>query len=88
MTIQATAVGRYAIQLAKLSGMKVATTASPSKWDTLKKLGADLCVDYKVSAASDFFPTIVLPVVPLQDPNVTEKLKQGTTDSIECGLDK
>ena len=45
---QSTAVGQYAIQLAKLSGLKVATTASPSRWETLKAYGADLIVDYKV----------------------------------------
>jgi NADPH:quinone reductase-like Zn-dependent oxidoreductase len=44
----ATAVGQYAIQLAKLSGLKVATTASPHRWETLKSFGADLIVDYKV----------------------------------------
>jgi len=42
-----TSVGRFAIQLAKLSGLKVATTASPKNWDRLKTLGADLVVDYK-----------------------------------------
>ena len=42
-------MGQYAIQLAKFSGFKVATTASPSRWDGLKALGADIVVDYKVS---------------------------------------
>lgn len=45
---QNTSVGRFAIQLAKLSGLKVATTASRKNWDRLKELGADLVVDYKV----------------------------------------
>lgn len=40
-------VGSYAIQLAKLSGLKVATTASPKRWDLLKSYGADLLVDYR-----------------------------------------
>jgi len=42
-----TSVGIYAIQLAKLSGLRVAVTASPKKWDYLKSLGADFLVDYK-----------------------------------------
>lgn len=42
-----TSVGQYAIQLAKLSGLKVATTASPKKHDLVKSLGADFVVDYK-----------------------------------------
>ena len=45
---QATSVGQYAIQLAKLSGLRVATTASEKKWDLVKGLGADVVVDYKV----------------------------------------
>lgn len=80
-------MGRYAIQLAKLSGLKVATTASQSKWDTLKKLGADLIVDYKASVEFRLFHRRILRVVRLQDPLVAEKLKQGTHDSIEYGLD-
>jgi len=63
-----TAVGQYAIQLAKLSGLKVATTASEKKWDLVKGLGADLVVDYK-------------------DPDVIKKLKEGTNDGIQYGLD-
>ncbi|KLO04399.1 GroES-like protein [Schizopora paradoxa] len=42
-----TAVGRYAIQLAKLSGFKVATTASEKNWAKLKEYGADVVFDYK-----------------------------------------
>ena len=48
--VQNTSVGRFAIQLAKFSGLKVATTASPKNWDRLKDLGADLIVDYKASS--------------------------------------
>jgi D-arabinose 1-dehydrogenase-like Zn-dependent alcohol dehydrogenase len=43
-----TAVGQYAIQLAKLAGLKIATTASPAKHELVKSLGADFVVDYKV----------------------------------------
>lgn len=39
-------VGAYAIQLAKLSGYKVVATASPSNFDYVKSLGADVVVDY------------------------------------------
>lgn len=47
-----TAVGQYTIQLAKLAGLKVATTASPAKHDLVKSLGADVVVDYKVGPIS------------------------------------
>jgi len=63
-----TAVGQYAIQLAKLAGFRVATTASPRRWEMLKKFGADVIVDYK-------------------DPDVVKKLKEGTNDTIQYGLD-
>lgn len=45
-------VGQFVIQLAKLSGCHVVTTASPSRWEHLKGLGADECFDYKVRTAS------------------------------------
>jgi len=63
-----TAVGQYAIQLAKLAGLRVATTASPKRWDLMKSLGADVMVDYK-------------------DPDVIKKLKEGTNNEIQYGLD-
>ncbi|KAL1672235.1 chaperonin 10-like protein [Schizophyllum commune] len=44
-----TAVGHHAVQLAKLSGLKVFVTASPAAWDELKALGADHTFDYKDS---------------------------------------
>eukprot|EP01116_Phalansterium_solitarium_P020193 TRINITY_DN5891_c0_g1_i1.p1 TRINITY_DN5891_c0_g1~~TRINITY_DN5891_c0_g1_i1.p1 ORF type:complete len:340 (-),score=140.96 TRINITY_DN5891_c0_g1_i1:132-1151(-) len=42
----ATSVGQYAIQLAKLSGLKVFTTASKQNHELLKSLGADFIFDY------------------------------------------
>ncbi|KAI0796243.1 GroES-like protein [Irpex lacteus] len=42
-----TSVGLYAIQLAKISGLKVVTTASPRNHELLKSLGADAIFDYK-----------------------------------------
>jgi len=44
-----TSVGIYAIQLAKLCGLKVVTTASKKNHDLLKSFGADACFDYKDS---------------------------------------
>lgn len=43
----ATAVGSFAIQLAKLSGVNVATTASPKQWASLRSYGADVVLDYR-----------------------------------------
>ena len=39
-------VGTYAVQLAKRAGLKVATTAAASDAPTLRRLGADLVIDY------------------------------------------
>lgn len=47
--MQASAVGQYAIQLGKIAGLRVATTASPKNHEKLRDLGADYVVDYKVS---------------------------------------
>ncbi|KIJ39290.1 hypothetical protein M422DRAFT_32775 [Sphaerobolus stellatus SS14] len=41
-----TSVGQYAIQLAKISGYKVVTVASPHNYELVKSLGADLVFDY------------------------------------------
>ena len=43
-------VGTYAIQLAKLKGAYVATTASKKNHGYLTSLGADQCIDYKSEA--------------------------------------
>ncbi|KAK7466231.1 hypothetical protein VKT23_004958 [Stygiomarasmius scandens] len=40
-------VGHFVIQLAKLGGMRVITTASPKHFDRLKALGADETFDYR-----------------------------------------
>lgn len=45
----ATAVGRYAIQLAKLANMRVFASASPKQHELLKGLGADEVFDYSDS---------------------------------------
>ncbi|KAG7571181.1 hypothetical protein FFLO_00854 [Filobasidium floriforme] len=42
-----TAVGMFAVQLAKLAGYKVIATASPKNFDLVKSYGADEVVDYK-----------------------------------------
>lgn len=44
-------VGHYTIQLAKLAGMRVITTASPKHFDWVKSLGAELVFDYKDTKA-------------------------------------
>ncbi|KZT32638.1 GroES-like protein [Sistotremastrum suecicum HHB10207 ss-3] len=64
----ASAVGQYAIQLARLAGLRIATTASPSRWKLVQNLGADVVVDYK-------------------DPEVIQKLRNATNDSIQYGID-
>jgi NADPH:quinone reductase-like Zn-dependent oxidoreductase len=82
----ATSVGQYAIQLAKLSGLRVATVASPSRWDLLRGLGADVLVDYKVIAAKILNSNHVV-LTKLKDPEVSEKLKKETNNGIVYGLD-
>ncbi|KAL2846704.1 chaperonin 10-like protein [Aspergillus pseudoustus] len=47
----ATAAGLYAIQLAKLAGLKVVTTASPRSHNLVKQYGADDVFDYKSPTA-------------------------------------
>ncbi|KAH8819322.1 chaperonin 10-like protein [Xylogone sp. PMI_703] len=42
----ASSVGNYAIQLGKLSGMRVIATASQKNHELLRELGADILVDY------------------------------------------
>lgn len=56
----ASAVGQYAIQFAKLGGLRVVTTASSGNFDLVKGLGADVVFDYrdegvveKIRAATD-----------------------------------
>lgn len=46
-------VGTFAIQLAKHLDLKVATTASEKSFDLLKKLGADVLIDYKTQNFED-----------------------------------
>ncbi|KAI9439437.1 hypothetical protein F5148DRAFT_1154143, partial [Russula earlei] len=43
----ASSVGQYAIQFAKLNGLRVLTTASPKNFDLVKDLGADVVFDYR-----------------------------------------
>jgi NADPH:quinone reductase-like Zn-dependent oxidoreductase len=42
----ASSTGHYAIQFAKLTGLRSIVTASPKHFDRLKKLGADVLFDY------------------------------------------
>jgi len=43
----ASSIGQYAIQFAKLGGLRVLTTASPKNFDLVKGLGADEVFDYR-----------------------------------------
>lgn len=43
-----TSVGLYAIQLAKLSGYKIVTVASPRNHELLKSYGADVVFDVSI----------------------------------------
>lgn len=49
----ATAAGLYAIQLAKIAGLKVVTTASPRSHDLVKEYGADDVFNYRSPTAVD-----------------------------------
>jgi NADPH2:quinone reductase len=40
-------VGSFAVQFAKATGARVIATASASNQDTLRELGADVCIDYR-----------------------------------------
>lgn len=44
-------VGHYTIHFAKLSGMRVITTASPKHFDRVRSLSADIVLDYKDTKA-------------------------------------
>lgn len=59
-----TSVGLFAIQLAKLAGYTVVTTASPHSYDLVKRYGADHVFDYKsstwVQEVTSAFPDISL----------------------------
>lgn len=46
-------VGGFAIQLAKMQGLKVFTTASASNHEWVKDLGADVAIDYKEENVTD-----------------------------------
>ncbi|KAI0854684.1 GroES-like protein [Xylaria cubensis] len=48
-----TATGIFGIQFARLSGLKVVTTASPHNFEYLKSLGADAAFDYKSPTVAD-----------------------------------
>lgn len=43
----ASSIGQYAIQFAKLGGLRVVTTASPKNFGLVKGLGADEVYDYR-----------------------------------------
>lgn len=65
-------VGTIAIQLAKHLGAIVATTASEKSFEMLKKLGADVLIDYKKDDFEDILKNYDL-VLNSQDTNTLEK---------------
>jgi NADPH:quinone reductase len=46
-------VGSFAIQFAKIAGARVLATASSENHDTLRKLGADVAIDYRKEDAAE-----------------------------------
>ena len=50
-------VGQYAIQLAKLEGLRVVTTCSPRNFDMIKALGAEHVADYRDANVVDQIKT-------------------------------
>lgn len=61
-------VAQFVIQLAKLSGCQIVTTASPSRWEHLKRLGADVCIDYKVRFPSNHCTLVKLSFIEAKGP--------------------
>ncbi|TFK92236.1 GroES-like protein [Polyporus arcularius HHB13444] len=68
------AVGQFAIQLLRLSGYKIVTTASPRNFELIKSLGADAVFDYrdpevvsKIKAATGDSITNVLDAISVKD---------------------
>ncbi|XXF78207.1 zinc-dependent alcohol dehydrogenase family protein [Myxococcaceae bacterium GXIMD 01537] len=45
-------VGSFAVQLAKVAGARVLATAGPDNQELLKRLGADVCIDYRSQDAA------------------------------------
>ncbi|OBT61003.1 hypothetical protein VE03_09723 [Pseudogymnoascus sp. 23342-1-I1] len=52
-----TAAGLYAIQLAKLAGLHVITTASPRSFELVRQYGADAVFDYRLPTSIDEITT-------------------------------
>lgn len=76
-------VGTFAIQLAKHLGAFVATTTSTTNIDLVKKLGADLVIDYKKEDFETILRDYDLVLHSNKDPKVLKKslpiLKKGGT---------
>lgn len=81
-------VGQFAIQLAKLSGYKVVSVASPRNHELLRNLGADAVFDVCVSP--DDVPILGLMLVPClqyRDPDMVKKIKDAAGNKISHVLD-
>ena len=63
-----TGVGQFGIQLAKLSGYKVVTVASPRNHELVKGLGADVVFDVGVLTSRPLIPELMLlcSLIPVQ----------------------
>lgn len=66
-------VGTFAIQLAKHLGAFVATTTSTANMDWVKKLGADLVIDYKTEDFETKLKDYDLVIHSNRDPKILEK---------------
>ena len=53
-------VGSFAVQFAKAAGARVLASAGPDNQDTLKKLGADVAIDYRKDDAAEIALTDTL----------------------------
>jgi len=66
-------MGTFAIQLAKHLGASVATTTSAANMDWVKKLGADLVIDYKTEDFETKLKDYDLVIHSNHDPKILEK---------------
>lgn len=89
-----TAAGHHAVRLAHLSGYKVVSTASPGNYGALKRLGADVVFDVRISL-NPLNPrprwsvrlTIRHVYMQYRDPDLLAKVKAVTGDTLRIALD-
>jgi len=81
-----TSVALYAIQLAKLSGYKIATVASTRNHELLKNYGADAVFDVRI-LLSFALQQLTHAFLQYRDPDMIQKVKAATGDKIHIALD-